>query len=259
MATIRRYAKIKAVILAAGYATRLYPLTRNIPKPLLQVTARKTVIDFIVDDLAADGRVDEITVVTNDKYHCDFAAWARFRRTRVPLRVLDDGTFSNSDRLGAIGDMAFAVRKRKIAADLVVVGGDNLFDVGVARFLSFAQGRRPCVSLGLFDIYDKTAARRFGIVGLDRNSRVISFEEKPARPKSTLAATCLYYFPKESLAYLKEYIKDRDTSNDAPGNYIKWLMKKTGVSGFPIRRGHWFDIGHLGSYKEVLALYNGKV
>ena len=247
------------MILAAGYATRLYPLTCNIPKPLLMVTARKAVIDFIVDDLAASGRVDEIVVVTNDKYAADFAAWARRRRCRVPVRVLNDGTLSNSDRLGAIGDMAFAVGRKEITADLIVVGGDNLFDVGVARFLRVAQGQRPRVSLGLFDIHDRAAARRFGIVALDRAGRVKSFEEKPAHPKSTLAATCLYYFPAASLVHLKRYISDRDTSNDAPGNYIKWLMKKTGVSGFVLCRGHWFDIVHLGSYKEVLSLYNGKV
>ncbi len=259
MAIARRHEKVKAVILAAGYATRLYPLTRHIPKPLLKVTARKTVIDFIVDDLAASGRVDEIVVVTNDKYAADFAAWASLRRSRVGVTVLNDGTLSNSDRLGAIGDMAFAVSKKKITTDLIVVGGDNLFDVGVARFLRYGAGHRPRVSIGLFDIHDKAAARRFGIVALDRAGRVMAFEEKPGHPRSTLAATCLYYFPEASLAYLKEYIRDRDTSNDAPGNYIKWLMKRTGVSGFAIRRGHWFDIGHLDSYKQVLALYNGKV
>ncbi len=257
--TAERREKIKAVILAAGYATRLYPLTRNIPKPLLQVTPGKAVIDFIVEDLAGCGRVDEIAVVTNHKYAGAFAAWVRRRRARVPIAILDDGTLSNSDRLGAIGDMAFAVGKRKIATDLIVVGGDNLFDVGVARFVRFAHRHKPRVSLALFDIRDKDAARRFGIVGVDRADHVTSFDEKPARPRSTLAATCLYYFPKASLALLKDYIGDRDTSNDVPGNYIKWLMKRTGVSGFAIRRGHWFDIGHLDSYKQVLALYNGKV
>jgi len=257
--TAQRTQKIKAVILAAGYATRLYPLTRNIPKPLLKVTPEKSVIDFIVEDLADSGRVDEIVVVTNHRYAGAFAAWARRCRSRVPVAVLDDATSSNADRRGAIGDMDFVVRKRKIARDLIVVGGDNLFDVGVARFLRFAQGRKPRVSLGLFDIRDKAAARRFGIVAVDRSGRVTSFQEKPARPRSTLAATCLYYFPKASLAFLKDYVGDRDTSNDAPGNYIKWLMKKTGVSGFAIRRGHWFDIGHLDSYKQVLALYNGNV
>jgi len=251
--------KIKAVVLAAGYATRLYPLTRNIPKPLLSVTAQKTVIDFIVDDMTSDRRVEEITVVTNDKYFRDFCKWAVGRRGRVKIHVLNDGTFSNDDRLGAIGDMAFALRSRKIDTDLIVVGGDNLFDVGVARFLNFAQAVRPRASLGLFDVQNKAAARRFGIVELDKEGRVTSFEEKPADPKSTLAAQCLYFFPKESLAFLDEYIKDRDTSNDAPGNYVKWLMHKTGVSGFAIRRGHWFDIGHMDSYKQVLALYNGKI
>jgi len=257
--TAQRDKKIKAVILAAGYATRLYPLTLNIPKPLLQVTGRRTVIDFIVEDLVACGRVDEIVVVTNGKYAADFVAWAGLCRARITVTVLDDGTLSNRDRLGAIGDMAFAVSRRKIASDLIVVGGDNLFDVGVARFLRFAEAHRPRVSLGLFDIHDRAVARRFGVAAVDRAGRVTSFEEKPPRPRSTLVATCLYYFPAASLAYLKSYIRDRDTSHDAPGNYIKWLMERTGVSGFVIRRGHWFDIGHLDSYKEVLALYNGKI
>jgi len=251
--------KIKAIVLAAGYATRLYPLTRHIPKPLLAVTPGRSVIDFIVDDMAASGRIDGIVVVTNDKYHGEFAAWARGRRCRVPLVVLNDGTRSNEDRLGAIGDMDFVVDKMRIAQDVVIVGGDNLFDVGVRRFLAFAEARRPRVSLGLFDVHDRAAARRFGIAGLDRAGRLTTFEEKPARPRSTLAATCLYFFPKASLAFLKKYIADRGTSHDAPGNYIKWLLTKTGVSGFPIRRGHWFDIGHLDSYKQVLALYNGKI
>ncbi|MGE5280130.1 MAG: nucleotidyltransferase family protein [Deltaproteobacteria bacterium] len=267
MAKRQGEAKVRAVILAAGYATRLYPLTRNIPKPLLKVTAEKGVIDFIVDDLSASAAVEEVAVVTNGKYCADFTAWARRRHGRpsagrgkgFSVRVLNDGTVSNQDRRGAVGDIAFAVRHRRIGQDLLVVGGDNLFDVGVERFLRFAREQAPRVSLGLFDVRDRQAARRFGIVTVDDKDRVVSFEEKPARPRSTLAATCLYYFPKETLRYLREYIRDRDTSNDAPGNYIKWLMPRTGVSGFSIRNGHWFDIGHLDSYKQVLELYNGKV
>ncbi len=249
---------MQAVILAAGYATRLYPLTLNIPKPLLRITREKTVVDFIVDDLEASHLVDEIIVVTNSKFYRDFSGWAKSRGGRTPIVVLDDGTRSNEDRLGAIGDIYYAVTKKKIAGDLIVIGGDNLFDRGFGRFLKFAAKKRPFASLGLFDIRSKKDATRFGVVGIDRTSKVSSFEEKPARPKSTLVATCLYYFPKATLALLKKYVFDPKTSKDAPGNYIRWLFGEDRVYGFTLKQGHWHDIGHFDSYKEVVAQFNQK-
>lgn len=247
---------VTAVVLAAGYATRLYPLTKDIPKPLLKVTGTKTVVDFLVDDLEAFG-VREIVVVTNRKFYAAFRAWARARRSRVPIVVLDDGTLSNEDRRGAVGDLDFAVRRRRIGTDLVVVGGDNLFDKGCAAFLAFAGRHAGETSLGVVDIGSRDEARRFGVVKLDRGDRVVSFEEKPARPKSTWVATCLYYLPKRVLSFLGKYMADPSTSKDAPGNLIRWLMIHDRVAGGRLARGHWFDIGHLDSYKEVVALYNG--
>jgi glucose-1-phosphate thymidylyltransferase len=249
--------KIKAVILAAGYATRLYPLTLNIPKPLLKIKSQKAVIDFIVDELKVSRRVDEIIVVTNHKFFGDFSRWAKARKDALKVTVVDDGTRSNDDRLGAVGDIYFAVKKKKIDHDFLVIGGDNLFDRGFAQFLEFGESRRPWASIGVFDINDKKEATRFGIVTVDRTKKISSFEEKPGRPKSTLVATCLYYFPAETLKGLKKYMRDAATSKDAPGNYIRWLFKEDKVYAFTLKKGHWYDIGHFDSYKEVVAEYNG--
>ena len=252
-----RQEKIKAVILAAGYATRLYPLTLGIPKPLLKITSSRAVIDFIADSLADSGVVSDIYVVTNSKFAGEFAVWARAQKHRSMITVLNDGTHSNEDRLGAIGDIDFAVRKKEITDDVLVVGGDNLFGKPFDAFLSFARQRAPYASLGLYDLQDKKKAGRFGIVSMDTWNRLTHFEEKPKHPRSTLAATCLYYFPAETLPLLKSYARDETTSNDASGNYIRWLMERQEVYGFPLRQGHWFDIGHLDLYKEVVAGYNG--
>lgn len=250
---------IKTIILAAGYATRLYPLTLGIPKPLLKITPKKTVIDFIVDNLAQCPNVREIAVVTNRKFSPDFRAWRRSSPFSRIISVLDDGTTSNRDRLGAIGDIYFAIRKRGIKEDCLVVGGDNLFERSFSAFLRFAQEHRPFASLGLFDIKNRKRASRFGVVSVDRGKRLRRFEEKPDNPRSTLVATCLYYFPAETLSLLEAYALDKTTSNDASGNYIRWLMDSQEVYGHVMKQGHWFDIGHLDSYKEVVARYNGSL
>lgn len=248
--------KIKAVILAAGYATRLYPLTLNIPKPLLKITKDKTVIDFIADDLEASGIIDEIIVVTNHKFYRDFLTWAHGRKKKVKLAVLDDATRSNEDRLGAVGDISFAVAKKRITGDFIIIGGDNLFDRGLRTFLKFAHERILFPSMALYDVKSKNEAVRFGIVELDKKAKIVGFEEKPPKPKSTLAATCLYYFPSRTLVLLRKYMTDRTTSKDAPGNYIKWLLGQTEVYGCTLRQGHWYDIGHFNFYKEVVAQFN---
>lgn len=247
---------IKAIILAAGYATRLYHLTRNMPKPLLFITPEKTVIDLIIDDLAACGLVDEAVIVTNSKFYAHFLKWSRARSCGIRLTVVDDGTCSNEDRLGAIGDIYFALTQRKLDCDFLVIAGDNIFEQGIKSFLSFALRKRPHVCLGVFDIKKKSYARRFGVVGLKPDGRVVMFEEKPQKPKSTLIATCLYYFPKETIKFLGRYIHDSAMSNDASGNYIRWLLKVDDVLAFVLKGTRWYDIGHLDSYKEVVANFN---
>jgi glucose-1-phosphate thymidylyltransferase len=249
---------VKAIILAAGYATRLYPLTLNIPKPLLRVTPDKTVIDFIVDDLITVAGLDEIVVVTNHKFYSDFLKWAAHRKLPCRLSILDDGTRTNIDRLGAVGDIIYAVTKKKIDSDLAVIGGDNLFDRGFKKFFDFAFARQPYASLGVFDIKNKKEAANFGVVSITPRGRVVSFEEKPVHPRSSCVATCLYYFPKQTLKLLYRYAADPRTVKDAPGNYIRWLMQKDRVYGFALKKGNWHDIGHFDSYKEVVNQFTNK-
>ncbi len=250
---------LQAIILAAGYATRLYPLTLGIPKPLLRITRDKTVIDLIVDGLLHTGLVRHITVVTNHKFSADFNAWARRHVHSRLICIEDDGTLSNEDRLGAIGDIHHVVTKKKIKDDVLVVGGDNLFGKPFDGFIRFARRHRPYASLGLFDIKDRAKASRFGVVSVNKDGKVVHFEEKPERPASTLVATCLYYFPAATLEDLRVYALDKTTSNDASGNYIRWLMERGRVYGLVLKQDHWADIGHMDSYKQVIARYNGEM
>jgi glucose-1-phosphate thymidylyltransferase len=250
---------LEAIILAAGYATRLYPLTLGIPKPLLRITRDKTVIDLIVDGILHTGLARRIMVVTNHKFSADFNAWARRHPQGRLIRVEDDGTLSNEDRLGAIGDIHHVVTKKKIKDDVLVVGGDNLFGKPFDGFIRFARRHRPYASLGLFDIKDRAKASRFGVVSVNKDGKVVHFEEKPERPASTLVATCLYYFPAATLEDLEAYALDKTTSNDASGNYIRWLMERSQVYGLVLKQDHWVDIGHLDSYKQVVGRYNGEM
>jgi len=242
---------MKALILAAGYGTRLYPLTINLPKPLLLVS-RRPMINFLLDKLVAIKGLKEIYVVTNDKFSSNFEKWRKhlepdFRKLRI--KVLNDGTKSPEDRRGAIGDIQFAISKEDIRTDLLVLGGDNLFTFGIEDFICFARKHSPRTSIGLFDIHHKEEAVKFGVVKLDQQCRISSFLEKPGHPKSTLIAMCLYYFPKESLGRIGKYLHS-GKRKDASGSYISWLYKQEPVFGY-VFYGEWFDIGHIDSYSKA--------
>ncbi|MDD5568066.1 MAG: nucleotidyltransferase family protein [Candidatus Omnitrophica bacterium] len=231
---------MKAIIMAAGYATRLYPLTKEYPKPLLKVND-KPIIDYIIAKLDVIKQVDEIIVVTNSKFISKFRCWKRATRTKKKLTLVDDFTKSNSDRLGAIGDVNFAINKKHIDEDILVIGGDNLFSSGLNEFLSFADKNKPAVSIGIFKLKELKEASRYGVVKLSRNRRVVDFEEKPKKPESRLVAMCLYYIPARRLGLIKDYMKIRNKA-DATGNYIGWLKDRVDTYGF-IFQGSWYDIG----------------
>jgi len=240
---------MKALILAAGYATRLYPLTKDYPKPLLKI-GRRPIIEYIIDKLQAIEELDEIIIVTNSKFIRYFKEWARGLNTKKRISLVDDLTKDIEDRRGAIGDMDFAVRKKYNKNDLLVIGGDNLFDTGLKAFLNFAESKKNHLVIGTFNIKDKNQAKNYGVVRLDKNNRIVDFKEKPKRPKTTLVAMCLYYFPQSKLKLIKEYLKDRNNKNDATGFYIDWVSKKEAVYGF-VFDGRWYDIGHHKSYNEA--------
>lgn len=240
---------MKALLLAAGYATRLYPLTLDKPKALLAVGS-KQIIDYILFNIKRAKRIDRVFVITNRKFYMHFKTWAEGVKNILPVGVIDDGTLSNDDRLGAIGDIAFAIKKENIKDDLLVVGADNIFDFELADFLKFADLKNNPNCVGLFDLVDKKLATQYGVVSIDEEGKVIDFQEKPKEPKSTHISTCIYYFPKDRLGLFDKYLNAAGNSKDASGNYVKWLSQNDSVYGYVVG-GRWFDIGDLESYKKA--------
>jgi glucose-1-phosphate thymidylyltransferase len=240
---------MKVLLLAAGYATRLYPLTLNTPKPLLPV-AGKTVLGYIFDLIEPLKQVDEVFIVTNEKFYQNFEDWKKNFKSSKKITVIDDGTTSNETRLGATGDIEFVIKKENIKDDLLVLAGDNLFKADLSIFTGFSISKRPSITIGLYDIKDLILAKNYGIVSLDKNNKLINFKEKPANPPSTLAAMCLYFFPKERLSIMKRYL-ETDNAKDAPGYFLEWLYKKESVFGYVFKDKKWFDIGDKKSLEEA--------
>lgn len=240
---------MRALILAAGYAVRLYPLTKQYPKPLLEV-GKRPIINYIVEKLESAGQIKEITVITNSKFASIFKKWASRINCSKPLDVVNDLTSTPFDKRGAIGDMDFAISKKNISEDLLVIGGDNLFDGNLEDFLDFAKksGGRPVI--GAYNIGNLREAAKYGVLKLDKNKKIVDFKEKPKKPKSTLVAMCLYYFPRRKLKLIKEYLKDKEHKSDAIGFYIDWLRKKVPVYGF-VYEGLWYDIGDKKFYRRA--------
>ncbi|MBU3959119.1 MAG: nucleotidyltransferase family protein, partial [Candidatus Omnitrophica bacterium] len=199
---------MKALILAAGYATRLYPLTKKYPKPLLKI-GQKPIIDYIIDKLKNLGELDEIIVITNSKFISRFKKWAKNLKLKKRITIVDDLTKGEGQKRGAIGDMHFAIVKKGIKDDLLVIGGDNLFDGSLKGFLSFAMRNKPNPAIGVYNINDRGMAKKYGVIKLNKNNKIVDFKEKPKSPDSTLVAMCLYYFFKERLGMIKEYIDAR--------------------------------------------------
>ncbi|MFA6130247.1 MAG: nucleotidyltransferase family protein [Candidatus Omnitrophota bacterium] len=245
---------MKALILAAGYATRLYPLTRQYPKPLLEIKGRP-IINYIVDKLDSVSAIDEIYIVTNSKFIQVFRKWAKTVKSSKKIILVDDLTKSNHDRLGSIGDMNFVIAKKNICDDLLVIGGDNLFSGSLNVFLNSIKRNSRAVNIGLYRLKQKRDASRYGVAKLDSHKKVISFEEKPLHPQSRLVAMCLYFIPKDGLGLIKEYIHGRKNKIDATGGYIAWLKDRAPVYGY-VFSGFWFDIGdykYLNAAKEKFA------
>ena len=240
---------MKVLLLAAGYATRLYPLTLNKPKPLLPVAGRP-VLEFILDIIEPLKDVDEIFIVTNEKFHTSFEDWKVGYKSAKKITVINDGPKNTADRLGATGDIGFVIREKKLKDDLLVLAGDNIFKTPLEDFMKSSISKRPSISIGLYDVRDLTLAKKYGIVSLDSEGKVIEFKEKPKEPSSTLAAKCLYFFPKEKIDVMEEYL-GIDGVKDAPGYFLEWLYKRDTLFGYVFKDEKWFDIGDIESYEEA--------
>lgn len=242
---------MKALILAAGYATRLYPLTKTFPKPLLSI-ANRPILDHIMEKLSKLKEIGEVIIITNERFSSNFSDWLdklKENNARHP-KVLSDGTKTESDKLGAIGDINFTLDKEDIREDTLILGGDNLFEENLDGFMEFALSRKPSASIGIYDIKDKSLANKYGVVKLDSDSRIIDFVEKPKIPESSLVATCLYYIAARKLKYFKEYLSDPKRESDSVGSFIGWLAKKEDVYGYVFRK-QWYDIGDANMYKKA--------
>jgi glucose-1-phosphate thymidylyltransferase len=228
---------MNAIILAAGYATRLRPLTDTWAKELLPVGGRP-IIDRIVDGLSAVDEITAVHVVTNARKADGFHRWAESR----DVIVHDDGTTSNDDRLGAIGDMQFVIDRAGLDDDLLVIAGDNLFEYSVPEFVAFWHGKGRASAVAVRDVGSLELAAQYGIVALDKNERVTDFVEKPADPPSTLAATATYLFHREHAALIRGYLADGQPA-DQPGRFVAWLQQREPVYGW-VFDSTWYDIGN---------------
>lgn len=245
---------MKGLVLAAGYATRLYPLTKNQPKPLLEV-AGKSILDHIAEKMAQVEAIDEMIVVTNEKFTSHFEAWAKESNYSKKLTVVNDGTTTNENRLGAIGDIQFVIEQLNLSDDLMVLAGDNLFDFELSDFAEYFQE----VGTDLITAYaeeNDAQRKRAGIVELDEDSKVLSFEEKPEIPKSQFAVPAFYLYKEETLPEFKNYLEEGYNA-DAPGHFVPYLIDKKPVHAFQFE-GQRYDIGTLESYERVQGIFENK-
>ena len=244
---------MKCLILAAGYATRLYPLTENFPKPLLKVQD-KTILDWLVDDIDGAGLVDEYIVISNHKFARHFQEWAAGKHQKIT--VVDDGTSTNETRLGAVCDIRFAVDSLGLTGDMLVIAGDNVLDFSLQHFVRYADKKRTsCVMR--FEEPNEERLHKCGVLEIDDSDRIVSMEEKPAEPKSHWVCPPFYYYTAEDAARIPAAIAD-GCGTDAPGSFIAWLCRHTSVHAMEMP-GRRYDIGNLQSYEEVQQQYPGIV
>lgn len=242
---------MKCLILAAGYATRLYPLTENFPKPLLEVRG-KTILDWLVDDIDTAGLIDEYVVISNHKYAHHFDAWAKNKSMKVT--VVDDGTSSNETRLGAVKDIQFAIEQLGLDDDMLVIAGDNVLDFSLTKFLTYAGQKGTSCIMRYFE-GNEQKLHKCGVVQIDENDRILSMEEKPAQPKSNWCCPPFYYYTREDARLVEKGIAS-GCGTDAPGSYIAWLCTQTPVHAMEMP-GKRFDVGNLESYNKIKEEYEG--
>ena len=239
---------MKAIILAAGYATRLRPLTEHTAKPLLPIAGRP-MIEYICDKIAELAEVDEVHVVTNHRFASAFSEWAARRSGATQVAVHDDGTSSNDDRLGAIGDIQFTVDRAGLAGDdLLVIAGDNLFDFSLVDLAAFWR-RKDGSAVALHRCPDRELVKQYSIVELDETDRITSFIEKPAHPTTDLVAIAIYLYRRDHAALVRRYL-DEGNSKDQPGNLVAWMHQRAPVYGYRFN-GDWLDIGDVHQLGEA--------
>jgi len=269
---------MKCLILAAGYATRLYPLTENFPKPLLEVGG-KPILDWLIEDIDSvvgpDGSplVDEYVVVSNHKFAGIFDAWASTATGKGPghdpqgadnpgiacpkarIRVIDDGSVTNEGRLGAVRDIQLGIEAAHVQDDLLVIAGDNLLSFSIGDFISYAHTTGTTCLMRYYEA-DPARLRKSGVAEVDANGLVLSMEEKPAQPKGNWCCPPFYYIASADVPKVAEGIA-AGCGTDAPGSFLAWLCTRTRVHAWEMP-GPRYDIGNLESYEAVKRVFEGK-
>lgn len=241
---------MKCLFLAAGYATRLYPLTKNFPKPLLKI-ADKTILDWLLNDLKSSNEIDEYFVVTNHRFEPFFSSWAKEHKD-VKITVIDDLTSDNETRLGAVKDIELAINKCHVVDDLMILAGDNIVDFSFLKYIEFfSRKKHTCVMR--YEEKDLLSLKKRSILYFDNNDLVSEMIEKPQDPKSNWCCPPFYIIAKDDLPLISEAIAD-GCSTDAPGSLISWLCKHTDVYAFQMP-GKRYDIGTLESYNAIQEHY----
>ncbi len=238
---------MKNIIIAAGYATRLYPLTENFPKPLLKVGS-KSILERMIDDIDIFDEVDEHIIVTNHKFAHIFDDWAREMHYQKPVSIIDDGTETNETRLGAVRDLLLAINQRGIDDDIMVLAADNLLDFSFRGFVDFFQEKQSSVIM-YYHEPELKRLQRTGVIALDDQQRVLEMQEKPERPVSEWAVPPFYIYRREDMPLIRDCM-NHGCGFDAPGNLAHYLVDRTVIHAWRMP-GHRFDIGSLDSYKEA--------
>ena len=243
---------MKCLILAAGYATRLYPLTENFPKPLLEVQG-KTILDWLIEDIETAGMVDEYVVISNHKFAEHFEKWAKGKEK---ITVVDDGTSSNETRLGAVKDIQFAIEKLGLDDEMLVIAGDNLLDFSLTTFMQYAKEKNASCIMRYYEA-EEARLHKSGVVTIDENDKILRMVEKPAEPESHWCCPPFYFYTREDAKLIQKGI-DAGCGTDAPGSYIAWLSTVVPVYAFEMP-GRRYDIGNLESYRQVEKDYQGVI
>lgn len=245
---------MKCILLCAGYATRLFPLTKNFPKALLTI-GDKPLLDYILDEVEKIDEVNEIIVITNDRYYEHFNSWAKEKNCSKPIDVLNDKTTSNDDRLGAVGDIMYVIDKKKINEDLLIIAGDNLFTYDLKDVVNFYHEKKSSIVVAK-KLDDINLLKRLAVALADEDNKIIDLVEKPEKPKSDLAVYATYIYPKEILHYFNEY-KLEGNNMDAPGNFPQYLYKKENIYAYEFK-GECYDVGTHETLAIVNELYKNK-
>ena len=245
---------MKVIILAAGYATRLYPLTLTQPKPLLPV-AGKPMIDYVLDNLAPIGGIDRVYVVTNAKFAGHFQKWADdycAAKAKLNFTIANDGSTDDTNKLGAIGDIHFVLKNQNVNDDIIVVAGDNLFSEKLPDFGRFCRQQNAPV-LAVYDVGDLEHIKKYNAITLDGEGRITFFEEKPKTPTSTLTGIALYFYPRATLPLIQQYVAEGNNP-DQPGRLIQWLYPRVPVYTWKVP-GRWYDIGSKETLEEANKIF----